>query len=131
MLNTETVQPSVEVLLALTKRIICKYQQRACYACLKDQPLLESDHLCLTQGPTELVNLYFNDAYNSINVNLMNAIFVLDGDRIPNIALDVVKEHFRDEIQQKLTAHMDFVNNGELKVARGVVYLSPLFKNAI
>ena len=69
----------------------------------KRSAALGKDHLCLTQSPTELVNLYFNDAYNSINVNLMNAIFVLDGDRIPNIALDVVKEYFRDEIQQKLS----------------------------
>ena len=129
ILNTECVAQTVEVLLALTKRIISKHQQRHCFACIKELPLLEGDHLCLTQSPADMVQLYFEDSYNSISVNLMNAMFVLDGDKPPNVSLDTVKEHYKDDIKSKLSQHMDFVNGGELKVSRGIVYLSPLFKS--
>ena len=121
LVNNENMMQTVEIIQALTKRIILKYQQRGCFACIKDLPLLEGDHLCLTQSPQDLVNLYFDDAYNTINTNLVNAISVLDGDVLPRICLETIKDHFKDDIKEKLSHHMDFVNSGELKIARAVV----------
>ena len=128
MLNTEAIIQTVEVLEALTKRVIAKYQQRSCFACREDLPLLlETDHLCMSQSPSELVDLYFDNAYETVSANLLNAVFVLDGDKIPATSLDSVKEHFKDEMREKLARHMDFINHGELKITRALGYLSPLF----
>ena len=129
MLDTESVNQTMEVVAALCKRIISRHQQRHCFACIKELPLLEGEHLCLAQSPSEVVDLFFEDSYNSVNNNLVNAIFVLDGDKPPAVSLDTIKEHFKEELKTKLGQHMEFVNNGELKVARAIVYLSPLFKS--
>ena len=128
LINNEFITHTVEVIQSLVKRIMFKYQQRSCLACYKDLPVLEGEHICIAQGTADMVNLYFEEAYNSININLVNAMFVLDGDQPPRVSIDAVKEHYKDEIKQKLTDHMEFVNGGELKIARAIVYLSPLFK---
>jgi len=129
VLNNEVFSKTVEVIQALVKRVIYKHQQRACFACIQDLPLFEGEHVCLMQSPSDLVELYFEDSYNTINSNLMHAMFMLDGDEPPRLCLDTVKQHCKDDIKMKLSQHMDFVNNGEMIIARAMVYLSPLFKS--
>ena len=132
--RTMTDEPAMapEIKFEITNNmfvVVCVFKGGLYIHVRKYLPLLEGEHLCLAQSPSEVVDLFFEDSYNSINNNLVNAIFVLDGDKPPAVSLDTIKEHFKEELKTKLGQHMDFVNNGELKVARAIVYLSPLFKS--
>ena len=98
MLDTESVNQTVEVIAALCKRIISRNQQRHCFACIKELPLLEGEHLCLAQSPSEVVDLFFEDSYRSINNNLVNALLLVKGD-FHQIYTGIKEHHNRHHLQ--------------------------------
>jgi len=121
------VDCTVEVITALITRCVNKAKKRNCDACLKYLPN-QSDHPCATQTTNESVQLYFDDAYNAVGINLINAVFVMDGHKPPPLDMQAVKDHHRGEIRQKLQNNLDTLTSGDLRVARCIVYMQPLFQ---
>ena len=129
-IDSEMVNRTVEVITALLARCIKKTRERNCEGCIRGLSAA-TDHMCAIQLPAESVEQYFEDAFQSIGVNIINAVFVMDGEVPPNIDVSCVKMHFKEEIRSHLHGNLDTLTNGDLRVARCIVYMQPLFKSIL
>ena len=128
-IEKERVDNTLDLITALIARCINKARKRCCEACIKCVPN-QDQHLCASQTYYDAVHMYFDDAYNATGINLINAMFIMDGQQIPPINIQAIKEHHREDIKQKLCFNLDSMTAGDLQVSRCALYMQPLFQFA-
>ena len=125
--DNEIVENAVEVITAIIARCINKAKKRNCEGCINCLPN-QQDHMCSVQTHMEAVVQFFDDAYNSATINLINAIFIMDGLPIPPLNIQAIKEHYRKDMKQRLMIKLESMTSGDLLVSRCVLYMQPLFQ---